>query len=193
MKCQSCGAEIDSNSERCEYCGSEIVKESPNQIVNVTNNYNSDSKVKWLILGAALLIACVVVSLFIFSKRESRTVVVSYVENKGEAVQSDDGITPAYEATMVRVKSIDYKDVAKFEEDLCAGKNLEGKTVTFTVNEFHPDSAYGYNLWAGEHLNFVSSRHPNVGEGDKVSVRADKILSVLNGHWIIYYTFVELE
>ena len=57
---------------------------------------------------------------------------------------------------------VDYGNAEAFESALNHGENLEGKSVMFQVAEFHPDSKFGYNLWAGEHLNFISSEHPNV-------------------------------
>ena len=82
--------------------------------------------------------------------------------------------------------SIDYGDAESFEAALNAGENLEGKVVRFTALELHPDSAAGYNVWAGEHLNFISSRNPDIKVGDIVVVRADEITSLL-GSWFIKY------
>jgi len=28
--------------------------------------------------------------------------------------------------------------------------------------ELHPQSLYGYDIWAGEHLNFISSKNPDI-------------------------------
>ena len=81
---------------------------------------------------------------------------------------------------------LDYGDAESFESALNAGENLEGKTVQFMAGELHPDSAFGYDIWAGEHLNFVSSTHPDVKEGDTVTVKVNKIESML-GSWIISY------
>ncbi|SCY77274.1 hypothetical protein SAMN02910292_02866 [Lachnospiraceae bacterium XBB2008] len=81
---------------------------------------------------------------------------------------------------------IDYGDAEAFEAALNAGENLEGKVVRFTALEFHPDSASGYNVWAGEHLNFISSRNPDIKAGDTVVVRADTIESIM-GSWFITY------
>ena len=80
----------------------------------------------------------------------------------------------------------DYPDAASFEQDLNAGEDLTGKTVTFTVKKFAPDSAFGYNLQTGEHLNFVSSSHPGVDVGDTVTVEVTQIESFM-GSWIITY------
>lgn len=82
--------------------------------------------------------------------------------------------------------SIDYGDAESFEAALNEGENLEGKVVQFTVLELHPDSAFGYNLWSGEHLNFVSSRNPDIKAGETVVVKATEITSSM-GSWIIKY------
>lgn len=83
--------------------------------------------------------------------------------------------------------AVDYPDAASLESALNAGVNVEGKTVTFTVTDFIPQSAFGYNLVAGEHLNFCSQGHPNAGIGDTLTVKIDKVASAL-GSWIINYT-----
>lgn len=84
-------------------------------------------------------------------------------------------------------KATDAMSSEEFERALNNGENCDGKTVTFVVNEVHPDSAFGYNLWAGEHLNFVSDDASNAKVGDEVTVKVDKVESVL-GSWIIYYS-----
>lgn len=85
---------------------------------------------------------------------------------------------------------IDYGDAASFEAALNAGDNLEGKTVQFEALELHPDSASGYNVWAGEHLNFISARNPDIKAGDIVTVRATEIESAL-GSWLIKYEKID--
>lgn len=85
---------------------------------------------------------------------------------------------------------IDYGDAESFEKALNDGKNLEGKIVCFDVIEYHPNSAWGYNLWAGEHLNFVSSSQPDIKEGDTVIAKVITVESHF-GSWIINYEKVE--
>ena len=85
---------------------------------------------------------------------------------------------------------VDYPNVEDFEAALNAGEDLTGKTVTFTVLEVHPSSAFGYNLYAGEHLNFVSSKNPGVKEGDTITVKVEEVNSIL-GSWIISYKKVK--
>lgn len=54
------------------------------------------------------------------------------------------------------------------------------------VKEFHPESKLGYNIWAGEHLNFISSDNPDVKEGDSITIKVTKVEKML-GSWIIKY------
>ena len=85
---------------------------------------------------------------------------------------------------------LDYGDAEAFEAALNNGENLEGKTVAFLAAELHPDSKLGYNIWSGEHLNFVTSRNPGVKEGSTVTARATKIENIL-GSWVIAYEIID--
>lgn len=84
----------------------------------------------------------------------------------------------------------DYEDVVAFESALDAGEDLIGKTVAFTVNELVPDSAFGYNLQAGEHLNFCSADNPGVKTGDTITVKVTEVTSML-GSYIISYEMIK--
>ena len=86
----------------------------------------------------------------------------------------------------------DYGDAESFEAALNRGENLEGKVVIFKALELHPESKLGYDIWAGEHLNFISSRNPDIKEGETVSVKATTIENLL-GSWIIKYEKVNAE
>lgn len=85
---------------------------------------------------------------------------------------------------------IDYADAESFEAALNNGENLEGKIVSFVVQELHPDSALGYNVWAGEHLNFVSDRNPDIAVNEQVTVKVNTIRNTL-GSWVIQYEKIE--
>jgi predicted RNA-binding protein with TRAM domain len=74
----------------------------------------------------------------------------------------------------------------QFETALNKGDNLEGKTVSVEVAEIVPNSAFGYNIEAGKHLNFVSTDNPNVKKGDTVILKVNKVKSTL-GSFIITY------
>ena len=86
----------------------------------------------------------------------------------------------------------EYWDAASFEADLNAGLNLEGAIVHFVVEELNPDSFFGYDLGAGEHLNFVSVVHPQAYAGDKVTIKVQETDSMM-GSWIIYYEMINCE
>ena len=84
----------------------------------------------------------------------------------------------------------DYEDAAALEASLNAGTDVTGKVVQFTVSEVIPDSAFGYNLQTGEHLNFCSASNPNVAAGDTVTVEIKEVTSSL-GSYIITYTLLK--
>jgi hypothetical protein len=74
----------------------------------------------------------------------------------------------------------------QFETALNKGDNLEGKTVSVKVNEMVPNSAFGYNIQTGKHLNFVSPDNPNVKKGDILILKVTKVVSALGSYMISY-------
>ncbi len=88
--------------------------------------------------------------------------------------------------------TVDYENEESFEAALNEGQDLEGKTVKFVVRQIKPQSAFGYNIIAGEHLNFVSSRNPNVSVGDIVTVKVTEVRSLL-GSWILEYKKIDVQ
>lgn len=72
------------------------------------------------------------------------------------------------------------------ETTLDEGKEITGKTVNVTVKKVVPNSTYGYNIMAGKHLNFVSSKNPHVKKGDHIIVLVTDVQSML-GAYIIFY------
>ena len=84
----------------------------------------------------------------------------------------------------------DYENVAAFEKALNDGEDLTGKTVVVTVNELVPNSAFGYNIQAGEHLNFCSPDNPGVKAGETITVKVTEVTSML-GSYIISYEMVK--
>ena len=85
---------------------------------------------------------------------------------------------------------INYGDAESFEAALDEGENLENKVVQFVAGEIDPDSLYGYSVKAGDDMKFVSSRNPDIKEGDIVTVKVKTIESLL-GSWIIKYKMVD--
>lgn len=82
---------------------------------------------------------------------------------------------------------IDYLYTSDTEAALGAGKDLDNKVVRFKVDKLEPQSAFGYNLEAGQHLNFVSPHNPKVKAGDVVTVKIKEVTSTL-GSFIIKYS-----
>jgi len=87
------------------------------------------------------------------------------------------------------VVNVDYDNVVSFESDLNNGEDLTGKIVIITVDAFVPNSAFGYNIQNGEHLNWCSQNNPKVQVGEKLTVKVTEIRSLL-GSYIIYYEIV---
>ena len=81
---------------------------------------------------------------------------------------------------------IKYNTAKKIEKALNKGENLQGKTVRFKVTKFVPNSAFGYNLETGKHLNFVSPNYPKAKKGQTVTVKIKKVTSVLGSYVITY-------
>ena len=87
---------------------------------------------------------------------------------------------------------LNYDNAKDFEAALNDGEDTVGKTVQFEVKEVHPDSALGYNLWAGEHLNFVGDDAKEAKEGDSLTVLVRSVKKRL-GSWVIKYELLDLE
>lgn len=86
---------------------------------------------------------------------------------------------------------IDYGDAESFEAALNAGEDLAGKVVRFVAVDYIPDSAIGCNIWAGEHLNFVSDSDPGVRANDTVTVRVTDIERFGETSWIMQYEMAD--
>lgn len=213
--------ENDRDFAYCKYCGTRIMLRQEQVIREIDEakirEIESAERIKIKELefkqGASrkksiLLVSCVVLCIIAISIASTYFAMNSFYSDKIAT------ITEAYEALIKEnnngsvvsntananesfntpeiVDAIDYPNEADFEKDLNAGHNLTGKTVTFVVFDFKPTSALGYNLWAGEHLNFVSAFHPNREKGDIVSVRVENVQNI-NGSWVISYHPVELS
>lgn len=82
--------------------------------------------------------------------------------------------------------SVDYESAVSFEKALNDGVNPTGEVVSVVVDDFIPDGPLGYTIHAGEHLNFISLEHPDVGVGDTLTVRVNEV-SNLFGSYIIHH------
>lgn len=89
------------------------------------------------------------------------------------------------------VNKIDFEDENLFEKQLNNGKtSVKDKTIKFVVREFHDDSILGYNCYAGEHLNFISSSNINANAGDTIIGKITKDPYKFIGSWVIEYELV---
>lgn len=88
--------------------------------------------------------------------------------------------------------TIDYNDAESFEKALNDGVDVENKVVKFEVSDYKPDSALGYDAWAGEHLNFISDDDIKADSGDEIIARVNEFDKKL-GSWVIKYTLIEKE
>lgn len=86
---------------------------------------------------------------------------------------------------------VDYPDVNVFEQAVNNGEELAGKTVTFTVKGVRPDSILGYNLYGGEHLNFVSNEGIGINEGDEITVIVTDVKKVITDSYKISYVLID--
>lgn len=82
--------------------------------------------------------------------------------------------------------TIDFENEKDFEAALNADFDVIRKVVTFTVDKIAPDSAFGFNLQTGEHLNFCSEEPQDVNEGDTVTVRVIEVDTFLVSYIISY-------
>ena len=112
------------------------------------------------------------------------------LEEKEEIAETEENQQEEVEQDSQQSYVVDYPDAASFEAALNSGKDVTGKIVTFRADELHPQSAYGYNIWAGEHLNFVSARNPGIEEGSYVTVAVTDVLYQLKSY-MIYYEILE--
>ncbi|MCH5179910.1 MAG: hypothetical protein J1F32_01695 [Erysipelotrichales bacterium] len=81
---------------------------------------------------------------------------------------------------------VDYENAIVYEKALNEGVDTVGKLVKFTVDELNPNSSFGYNIYAGEHLNFVSSTNPHVKVGDEMIVEILDVTTFLRSYIIKY-------
>lgn len=81
---------------------------------------------------------------------------------------------------------VDYASATLYEAALNSGEDTVGKVITFIADDLKPDSAFGYNIIAEEHLNFISDFNPNVKVGDELTIKVTNVLNFLSS-WLISY------
>lgn len=81
--------------------------------------------------------------------------------------------------------SLDYTDAESFEDALNNDEEVEGTVVKFELKDYKPDSAFGVNFQAGEHLNFISETEYDVKQGDIVICQITEVPYKFLGSWMI--------
>lgn len=102
---------------------------------------------------------------------------------------SDDMISQLQQAYGDGTISIDYDSAEDFESALNDGVNATNKIVSFNVSKVSPDSAAGFNVMAGEHLNFISNEERKIKENDQATVLVSNAKSKF-GSWFIDYKLI---
>lgn len=77
-------------------------------------------------------------------------------------------------------------DTESFEQALMNGEDVTGAIVFIKVKEVEEGGAFGYNMKAGENLNFVSSVKPTVEAGGTALIEVERYGNVF-GSFIITY------
>lgn len=88
--------------------------------------------------------------------------------------------------------TIDFESEVEFEAALNRGEITTGKVVRFKADSIHPQSAPGFNVWSGEHLNFITARPVDVKAGDIVIARITDVVSSM-GSWFLSYEILGKE
>lgn len=218
--CCNAPVDASKRKRTCEYCGSTIIIDDGINHVHVENavdigyqfekgrqraqeELQHKAKMrKWIaiLFFIAFLVVFITSVFFILygedrlCKSEERKEIVeeSVIINSSEIlVEVAESQTSLFNKESDEVETVDYLDENEFELELNQGKKLEGLTVTFKVKDVKPDAVFGYNLWAGENLNFYFTENIGASIGDSVTVRADNITTIL-GTWQIRCELISL-
>ena len=86
------------------------------------------------------------------------------------------------------IPEADYKSAEELESAIRNGADVDGKIVTFTVENYMANApmGLGHCLEAGNQLKFCSDDKPNADEGDTITVEITSVINML-GTYIIEY------
>ncbi len=102
---------------------------------------------------------------------------------------SPDRIPQLQQAYADGTLTIDYDSAESFEAALNAGTDTTNKIVSFEAKEIAPNSAVGFNVQAGEHLNFKSKDAKEISNHEQVTVLVTNTKSKI-GSWFIDYELI---
>ena len=172
MFCPKCNNPLPDNSVACNRCGLifQNLQYTHRQMPQQNQQYNSyvyqldnnkRNASKKLVIGLIVGVMGVVIISILLS------LVISYSPRK-----------------------IDYGDAESFEQALNDGEDCVGMVVKVKIKDVKPNSFFGFNLWSGEHLNFLSNSNPGVGKGEYLTAKITKVDSMM-GSWMIRYKIVK--
>ena len=149
---------------------------------------------KPIVLGLVLTVVLTVISLYLSLLSATLTPArkaATNVLNKVSIVYTDGDYT-ADELEEI-ISSPDYSNAEEFEEALNNGAEVRNAIVRFEALDVWSRTAYGYgSIFAGAHLNFVSTSAPDVVECDILTVRICAV-SHYSNHWFISYELLDIE
>lgn len=102
---------------------------------------------------------------------------------------SSDRISQLQQSYADGTLTIDYDSAESFESALNDGTDTTNKIVSFEVKEIAPDSVVGFNVHAGEHLNFKSKDAKEISNNEQVTVLITNAKSKI-GSWLIDYELI---
>lgn len=83
----------------------------------------------------------------------------------------------------------DYESEMEFETALNNGTNINGSTVVAKATTIAPDSKFGFNVQAGEHLNFIVPENSEIQVDGYYKFKVNSTQSFL-GSWILYSDYL---
>ena len=102
---------------------------------------------------------------------------------------SPDTIAQLQQAYADGTITVDYDSAESFESALNDGADTTNKIVSFEATKVAPDSAVGFNVMAGEHLNFKSKDAKEISDHEQVTVIVTNAKSKI-GSWFIDYELI---
>lgn len=115
----------------------------------------------------------------------------NYGENENNNINDNSNENDKNKET-IKNYNIDYKTSEDFEKALNDEKKVKEKIVLFSVKKYAPDSAFGYNIQSGEHLNFISEKDIDVEKGYYVLAKITEEPYTFLNSWIIDYEVLEI-
>lgn len=86
----------------------------------------------------------------------------------------------------------DYESAESFESALNSRIDVTNKIVSFEAINVAPDALAGFNIWAGEHLNFISKDAKDIFKNDQATVIVTNAIKIF-GSWHIEYELIGVK